>query len=95
MPVQGNHVYFPGLFLDGWERRSRKVHGVKRPIQRHPLKPFLDAVKAYRECFAWVPKGKKFEPRRVADDAKLEAFREQGKLTEELVRQTLAKISKE
>ena len=72
MPVQDHHVYMPGLFLEGLERRRHEVHGVERETHRYPLKPFLETIREYRGCYTWITEGEKLVPRRVADETEIQ-----------------------
>ena len=96
MPAQGSYVYFEGSNVDGLERNSYDVHGVKRNLQRFNLNEFIHAVKNYPHCFSWTlneeNKKKRWIPAIHCSDTTLKSYKAKSWIHGYLVQKTMNKI---
>jgi hypothetical protein len=90
LPSDGEHVYYTGGALEGFEAETYDLDGVRLTGYRFELSDFIDAVTADRACFGHAPARNEAAPEQsevLCSESELVAFRDNTTLGPYLIRQ--------
>lgn len=90
LPVDGEHVYYAGGALEGFEAKAYDVDGAEFTAYQFAIADFVAAVKAHRDCFGPAPARGEEAPAKseiLCSEAEFKAFRDSTTLGAYLIRQ--------
>ncbi|TIL33923.1 hypothetical protein [Mesorhizobium sp.] len=90
LPIDGEHVYYAGSTLEGFEAETYDVDGAEFTAYQFELPDFVAAVRAHRDCFGRAPARDEEAPGKsgvLCSESELKEYRDNTTLGAYLIRQ--------